>query len=257
MTENRHIRGRVLDGVLLVLGIAAFLAAAWFLFPQRWGGQFSQVVVSGHSMEPTYHSGDLVITRTADRYRVGDSLVYRVPKDQPGEGLLVVHRVIGHDGGGYLLQGDNRTTPDQWRPRDRDVVGRVIAVVPVAGKIIIGLSNPWILALLFGLIITLWCWPDRDPVMSRDHENDAATDDATDPRSPTVRIQRVALLGPPRDEPWWADESPATASGGGDWWSDGSSPDADRSDHVMPSATTSSEWDEITASASANSESSS
>jgi signal peptidase len=249
-TANRRARRRIVDGVLYTIGLAAFLVAAWFLWPVRWGGTFAEVVVSGHSMEPTYHTGDLVVTKKEGHYRVGESVVYQIPKGEPGAGIHVVHRVIGYRPDGTLvMQGDNRVTPDNWRPRSRDVLGHVVTVVPNAGKALLWLAHPWVLAALCGLITAVWLWPE--PKARRGAPVEAgATDEGT-----RVRIEHMPIP-PPRTDPWWADE-PAPGPYAGQWWSAAGSTDADRSDHSMPSAPDSSEWDAITTSASTSSESSS
>jgi signal peptidase len=238
---NRRVRRSITERVLYLIGLAIFLAAAWFLWPVRWGGTFAEVVVSGHSMEPVFHTGDLVVTKKSDHYRVGDKVVYTIPKGEPGAGIHVVHRIIGiRRDGTYVMQGDNRVTPDDWRPTSHDAVGRVVAVLPVAGRLLLWLARPWVLAGLFGLIITVWLWPDQDvrrPVSPEMEDVDGPT--------PTVSIEHVPPPVP-RTEPWWADEE-----------ADLEAIDAERSDHVMPSAPSSSEWDEITTSASSSSESSS
>ncbi len=39
--------------------------------PAKLGGAAGYVLVNGISMEPRFHTGDLVIVRQADRYQVG------------------------------------------------------------------------------------------------------------------------------------------------------------------------------------------
>ena len=78
------------------------------------------VIVSGHSMDPTFHTGDLVLAWPSDDYQVGDVAPYRVPEGEPGAGGLVIHRIVGGDGElGFVMQGDNNPAPDIWMPADR------------------------------------------------------------------------------------------------------------------------------------------
>ena len=59
----------ILSNLILISG----LIAAWIAFaPLKAGGQASYVMVNGISMEPKYHTGDLVIVRKARTYQVGD-----------------------------------------------------------------------------------------------------------------------------------------------------------------------------------------
>lgn len=102
------------------------------------GGRFALpialVIVSGHSMEPTLHTGDLLVVVRARRYRRGDVLAYRVPKGDIGGGLIVIHRrVAGDNRDGFVMRGDNKPFNDPWRPRPSDVVGRLRLAVPKVG----------------------------------------------------------------------------------------------------------------------------
>ena len=134
----------------------------WFLWPTQFGGRFSEVVVSGRSMEPTYHDGEMVITEREHHYEAGDAIVYRVPNGHPGSGLLVVHRVVRvRPDGTMVVRGDNRATIDQWFPRRADVLGRAIVVVPFGGRMLLGLTSPLVLAAIAGLLVTWRMWPDR------------------------------------------------------------------------------------------------
>ena len=70
---------RVASSILLL----AFLAATPFWLPNDFGGQTGYVVVSGHSMDPTYATGDLLVTRPK-AIELGDIIVYKVKEgEQP------------------------------------------------------------------------------------------------------------------------------------------------------------------------------
>jgi signal peptidase len=113
------------------------LVALWALTlrPAAFGGPAEFVTVAGHSMEPALHTGDLVVTRHADRYARGDVIAYPVPHGEPGAGLLVIHRIVGGNGRtGYVTRGDNRDAADVWRPRAHEFRGRLWVHVPGAGR---------------------------------------------------------------------------------------------------------------------------
>lgn len=145
---------RRLAGFALWVALAAVLVAMW---PAALGGRTAYIMVSGTSMEPTMHTGDLAVMRTESAYDVGDIVAYRIPDGVPGEGFLVIHRIIGGDGTeGYVLQGDNRGQPDVWRPTDADVVGARVALVPRLGRLIGRLSSPFgVSAFLAALVMVL------------------------------------------------------------------------------------------------------
>ena len=148
-------------GVLLVLGV---LALCW---PARLGGWSSYVLVSGDSMEPTMHTGDLAVVRRRPAYRPGDVVAFRVPDGQVGAGHVVIHRVVGGDERGYVLQGDNKRSPDPWRPARGDVLGRRVLVVPRAGQSLQAVANPVTLGLMAGLVAALVALtPRRRPAVA-------------------------------------------------------------------------------------------
>jgi len=139
-------RRAVLLSNLIWLTFVAGLAVLFW--PSSLGGHVSYVMVSGESMEPGLHSGDLVLVRTLDSYERGDTVAFRVPDGQPGEGATVIHRIVGNDATGYVTQGDNRDDRDLWRPTDGDVVGKQWIRVPGAGRLMAALRAPLPLASL-------------------------------------------------------------------------------------------------------------
>lgn len=145
---------RRLAGAAAWVVLALVIVAMW---PVALGGRTAYIMVSGTSMEPTMHTGDLAILRQRSSYDVGDIVAYRIPKGTPGEGFLVIHRIIGGDGArGYVLQGDNRGHRDVWRPTDGDVVGRRIALVPRLGRAVGRISSPsGVAAFLAGVVMVL------------------------------------------------------------------------------------------------------
>lgn len=143
-------------------GVIFLLALAYAVLPVSLGGRTTLVVVQGNSMEPTYHSGDLVYTRTSTNHAVGDVIVYRLPAGEPGAGRLIIHRLValepvpGGDGTRFVTQGDNRDTPDMIRPQAGDVVGtpvlnlgpwatRFLLVLPFVSIVVLGASVVWLL----------------------------------------------------------------------------------------------------------------
>jgi signal peptidase I len=133
-------------------------AVLWLVLlgPRQLGGPGTYVVVSGTSMLPSIHGGDLVVARSRGSYRIGEVVVYRIPAGELGAGRLVIHRIIGGSAArGYLLQGDNRAFHDPWRPRVNDIEGRTLAVAPRIGFALFYLRSPLALAALAGLLTFL------------------------------------------------------------------------------------------------------
>src|SRR5579884_1718426 len=93
----------------LVAQLALVAALLWFCLPQSLGGRADWVLVSGTSMLPHLHTGDLVLVERRSSYHVGEVVAYRVPQGQVGAGHVVIHRIIGGNGRtGWTMKGDNR-----------------------------------------------------------------------------------------------------------------------------------------------------
>lgn len=143
MKSNRRLFNTILAAIALV-----FMVAAWILFaPMEFGGQAAYVIVNGNSMEPGFNLGDLVILQRASDYQIGDIATYRHPEVGP-----IIHRIIARDGDRFVLQGDNNTWADSYRPTQIEMIGKFWLHVPVAGKIVERLRTPWIMALLAAFI---------------------------------------------------------------------------------------------------------
>ena len=133
----------------IALAILVCLFWAQYLRPQSLGGRASYVLVSGKSMLPRYHTGDLVLVEKQPSYHRGQLIAYRVPKGDPLAGAQVIHRIIGGDAKhGFIVKGDNRTAPDVWRPKPGDIVGAKALRVPNAILILQFFRTPLFLALL-------------------------------------------------------------------------------------------------------------
>ena len=156
--RQRTFRLRRTAADILVMALIA--VAAFAIWPVRLGGGTSYIIIKGTSMEPKFHTGDLAVLRAQDSYRTGDIVAYRIPAGSAGAGHLVIHRIIGHSHGGYLMQGDNRKTPDSWYPKTTDVLGKFRLLVPLPGIEFWALM-PWICCGAIGVAVAWMMWPRR------------------------------------------------------------------------------------------------
>ena len=135
------------------------LVVAWFVLlrPVALGGPAAYEIVSGHSMEPLLHTGDLVITKGASTYAVGDLIAFHVPAGQTGAGSVVIHRIVGGDGAsGFVVKGDNKATPDTWQPKASDVIGRSWIALPGSGDVLLTLRRPIVVGALAAGVFAFW-----------------------------------------------------------------------------------------------------
>jgi signal peptidase I len=137
--------------------IALATALLWFGLPQNLGGRAEWVMVSGTSMLPRFHTGDLVLVEHRSSYHVGEVVAYRVPQGQIGAGHVVIHRIIGGNGKtGWRVKGDNRTAPDLWYPTNHDVIGAKELRIPDAWFVLRLFHMPVLLGLFAAMGVFFW-----------------------------------------------------------------------------------------------------
>lgn len=130
--------------IVRILGGALVAAWAFCLWPTSLGGHVGYVVVDGTSMQPRFHTGDLVLTRTQSHYHVGEIVAFHI------DGGQVIHRLhSGSEATGFTTKGDNRTTADPWVIRDSNVVGKEWIHIPALGGVLLRLHNPVTILLVF------------------------------------------------------------------------------------------------------------
>ncbi len=110
------------------------LVIVWFLLypPLQLGGDTGYFVIATTSMMPTLYPGDLVLTKPAKVYHVGDIIAYVSP-----EHIVVVHRIIEALGNGcYRTKGDANPRPDPWIVCRNMIIGKVVLRIPLLGSLI-------------------------------------------------------------------------------------------------------------------------
>lgn len=186
-----HLARRVLRAVASVLLYAAAAVAAWLLWPTNLGGCTTLTIVSGHSMEPTYETGDLVVSRCGTP-QVGDVVVYR-PEEL--DGGRIIHRLVGGDGtNGWVVQGDNNDWTDPFAPTDDEILG--VAQVHVAKVGLVGrfVASPWVFGSCLLIAGALLVWPSsRDEDQTHDADPAEARADGPDPDGDDRRTEPLAV----------------------------------------------------------------
>ena len=142
------IFGRQSSNIFGILSLA-LLAGIWVAFaPIQLGGQAAYVIVSGNSMEPNFHFGDLAIVRPAETYQIGDIVTYQNPE----LGKPVIHRIIELDQDRFILKGDNNSWIDSYQPTQPEIIGKLWIFVPSMGKAIDWMRTPINMALITAMI---------------------------------------------------------------------------------------------------------
>lgn len=162
--------------IVLSLLAGAFLFLLVSPWPGVFGGPLRPVIVSGESMEPTFHTGDLILVWKTRNWGVGDLVTYRL--DVPGgDGGLVIHRIVsGNPVDGWITKGDNKPLNDGWTVPNSSIVGEEVAYVPAAGKALAWLRSPIVLAMLAGGFVTGWIVMGMDDGKKKDDEDTGEED---------------------------------------------------------------------------------
>ena len=162
----------------LVISLLVFTGALLALWPAQYGGFTGLTIVNGHSMEPTYHSGDLVLSLREPAYQPGEIVSYLIPAGQPGAGGRVIHRILSAStttgSPVYTTQGDNNSSSDPWHFGTSDVLGRAVVSIPSIGTLLAKLANPLILGLasaatVFGVVWRFGRDTGKNPPKQRRH----------------------------------------------------------------------------------------
>jgi signal peptidase I len=155
----RNMSTEMTGGRLLRIGGLLFLVLAlWVLVgPSHFGGSVSYVITQGDSMEPLFHSGDLVIVRESADYAVGDIIA----ADNKQLRAPVLHRIIEEREGSYVTKGDNNDFIDEYRPRHEDLMGKKWILIPGGGTFLRAVLTPFWTSFLVGLLALFVAWDMR------------------------------------------------------------------------------------------------
>ncbi len=127
--------------VLSWVAVIFLVAIAMIMLSLKIFGYTPYAVISG-SMEPTYGVGSLVFVKAtaAEDVRKGDVLTFIMNEDL----TVATHRVvdISSDGKYFYTKGDANKTVDPEPVYYKNLVGKVIFSVPLAGYFSIGLTKP-------------------------------------------------------------------------------------------------------------------
>ena len=128
------------------------IAVIWASFaPTQFGGPSSFLTISGTSMEPNFHLGDLVIVHKEAGYETGDIVAYRnLDLDN-----IVFHRIIGQENDRFIMKGDNNSWVDLYHPLQEDVIGKLWIYVPGAGKWVAAIRQPMNMGIIAGVLAGL------------------------------------------------------------------------------------------------------
>ena len=114
----------------------------------------ARIVLTG-SMQPTINPGDIVLTAPISRVepKIDDVAAYQARRFDGAPVGVFTHRIIDGDGeNGWILKGDNNPSPDIQQPKNQDILGVVIFVIPWLGNLL----SKQVLFTVIPLIAGMW-----------------------------------------------------------------------------------------------------
>jgi len=149
-TVNMIIRGVVILIASVFIGIQFYnwnaRNVAGDNMPMPFGVGVS-VVLSG-SMEPALSVDDVLVVKSQKEYFVDDMVVFN------DHGTLVVHRIISIVDGEITTKGDANDSADEAITAEV-IKGKVVKVIPSAGKLLNIVRSPIVVILVLGAAILL------------------------------------------------------------------------------------------------------
>jgi signal peptidase len=142
------------SGFIKTLGYVLSAVLITFSLLSMTGYVKARIVLTG-SMEPSIKPGDIVITVDSERVvpQVGSVVAYQARQFNGDPVGVFTHRIIGGNGvDGWRLKGDNNPTPDIQQPKNNDILGVVIFVIPWLGNLL----SKQVLFTVIPLIAGLW-----------------------------------------------------------------------------------------------------
>ena len=134
---------------LILLGSTIYQKSNHVPLPMTFGWGFA--IVETGSMEPTIPVGALIVVHRQDTYQEGDIITY----ESDSLSKVITHRVIAFRDDYVIARGDANNVSDEAFPEEK-IVGKVVSVLPKAGKALTALRQPKLIAVIITAICTIW-----------------------------------------------------------------------------------------------------
>jgi signal peptidase I len=134
--------------ILMLLSVAGLFLATLLPIP----GNIQVKIVKSGSMEPTIHTGAIVVVKPQVSYSTGDIITFG---EDTTKQIPTTHRIvtIREEAGTayYATKGDANEDPDSQEITTSEIIGSVLFSVPSAGYILDFARTPVGFVLLIGL----------------------------------------------------------------------------------------------------------
>jgi signal peptidase I len=160
--ERARSRREVRHGVVMVGAMAVVLVGATQVAPAALGASPPMLAIASGSMVPTLERGTLVVLERAppSAIRVGTIVAFHV-SCLPAPTVHRVTRILQNGSSPvYQTKGDANPAPDPCPVPYGDVIGKVVAIVPFLGLLV--LDPLFAGAAIVLILLAALLWPRRD-----------------------------------------------------------------------------------------------
>lgn len=116
-----------------------------------WIIGYEPAIVMSGSMEPTYHTGSVMLIDTNQKkdVRIGDTIAFITG------GEYIAHRIVDTCDKGYITRGDANKSRDPWVVAYTDIKGKVVMSIPWLGYVFKTLSGTAGIIIAASLVIIM------------------------------------------------------------------------------------------------------
>lgn len=113
--------------------------------------RFRSYTISSKCMEPNFLSGDLIIVESVDVESLKNDEVITFNSNN----RIITHRIVQTNNIGFKTKCDNKNFEDYDLVLKKEVIGRVVKVIPKVGYMVSFLSKPKVTSILL-ILISIW-----------------------------------------------------------------------------------------------------
>ncbi len=150
--------------LIIIIAIIYIGFAMWLPNEYAQVSRYKSFVVVTDSMVPKIEPMSLIIVDKQPKtdYKVNDIITFKYDIDNDGQKEIITHRLasIENDNGiKYKTRPESTGNTDPWIISRKDVIGRVVRILPMIGLFVLGLQKVGLpILIIIDLIILILLW---------------------------------------------------------------------------------------------------
>lgn len=139
-------------GKISIILQAAFFSFLLVFILLEFACLVTVAIVMTSSMEPFLPKGSVGLFVKAEKYGVGDVIIFRV------HGCLIAHKIVAESESGFRTKGDHNCILDPWVVPENAILGKLVLSLPMLGYVIHFSRSPLIFAAVSTIILMNLTW---------------------------------------------------------------------------------------------------